>query len=244
MHVEKNVAASILGYLLGEKDTVAVRKDMEAVDIRRPLHLQPRPHGGVFFKPQAPYVFTSAESAQFLNSVRDIKVPTGYSSNMTKHVADKYLHGLKSHDHHVLLQDIIPACIRGLLHPGVRDAIIRLGNCFEKICAKALDPNNMKSLQSYVAETMCILEVWFPPSFFDIMPHLVLHLVDELDWLGPVHSRWCYGAERYLYVLKKYVRNRAKPEASIATGYLYAEALGFVSEHLFHIPRSPEDVGS
>ena len=38
--------------------------------------------------------------------------------------------------------------------------------------------------------------------------------------------------ERYLYVLKKYVRNRNKPEASIATGYLYAEALGLMAEYL------------
>lgn len=42
--------------------------------------------------------------------------------------------------------------------------------------------------------------------------------------------------KRYLYVLKEYVCNRAKPEASIARGYMYAESLGFVSEHLFLQP--------
>lgn len=236
MHVEKNVSASILGFLLGDKDTISVRKDMEAVGIKPSLHLQPRPGRGNYFKPHAPYVLNTSEAAQFLRSIRSIKVPTGYSSNMTKHVSEKNLQGLKSHDHHVILQDILPASIRGLLHPGVRDAVVRLGNCFKKICAKALDPGNMEALQQYVVETMCILEVWFPPAFFDVMPHLLLHLVDELDWLGPVHSRWCYGAERYLYVLKKYVRNRAKPEASIATGYLNAEALGFMSEHLSTYP--------
>lgn len=99
-----------------------------------------------------------------------------------------------------------------------------------------MDPDSIENLRQYVAETLCLLEVWFPPALFDIMPHLVLHLVEELDWLGPVHSRWCYGAERYLYVLKKYVRNRARPEASIAKGYLYAEALGFMSEHLSLYP--------
>ena len=90
----------------------------------------------------------------------------------------------------------------------------------------------MRPLQQYVAETMCLLEIWFPPSFFDIMPHLLLHLVEELDWLGLVHARWCYGAECYLYVLKNYVRNRAKLEASVATGYMNVEALGFMVEHL------------
>ena len=114
--------------------------------------------------------------------------------------------------------------------------MIRLGHCFKRICTKAVDPAQMAPLQHYVAETMSLLEIWFPPTFFDIMPHLVLHLVEELDWFGPVHARWCYGSERYLYVLKKYVRNRARPEASIATGYMYAEALGFMSEHLSLYP--------
>ena len=83
---------------------------------------------------------------------------------------------------------------------------------------------------------MSLLKVWFPPAFFDVMPHLLLHLVNGLDWLGPVHSRWCYGAERYLFVFKKYFRNRAIPEASIAKGYMYAEALGYMSTHLSLYP--------
>jgi hypothetical protein len=33
--------------------------------------------------------------------------------------------------------------------------------------------------------------------------------------------------ESYLYVLKKYVRNKAKLEACMALGYMYDEALGF-----------------
>ena len=246
MHVEKNISASILGYILGDKDNVAVRKDMEDVGIRPSLHLQRRSGGGNFIKPHAPYALRPEETASFLRRVGGIKVPTGYSSSMLKHLSDRKLHGLKSHDHHIILQDILPASIRGLLHLGARDAVIRLGHCFKMICQKTLDPSQMKPLQLYVAETMCLLEIWFPPSFFDIMPHLLLHLVEELDWLGPVHARWCYGAERYLYVLKKYVRNRAKPEASIATGYMYAEALGFMTEHLSLYPGhkriwDPED---
>ena len=246
MHVEKNVSASILGYLLGERDTVSVRKDMEAAGVNEELHLRPRPGRGNYLKPHPPYSFKSEEQDAFLKQVKSVKVPSTYSAGMMRHVSQRKLHGLKSHDHHVLLQDIIPATIRGLLCRGARDAVIRLGHCFKKICQKAIDPNEMLPLQQYVAETMCLLEVWFPPAFFDIMPHLVLHLVDELDWLGPVYARWCYGAERYLYVLKKYVRNRNKPEASIATGYLYAEALGFMAEHLSIYPGwrriwDPED---
>jgi hypothetical protein len=66
-----------------------------------------------------------------------------------------------------------------------------------------------------------MLERWFPPSFFDIMTHLVVNLVDEVELCGPVYARWCYGIERYIYVLKKYVRNKSRPEGSMATGYMY-----------------------
>jgi hypothetical protein len=46
-------------------------------------------------------------------------------------------------------------------------------------------------------------------GFFDLMTHLLIHLIDELEICGPVGARWCYLVERYLNVLNKYVRNRA-----------------------------------
>ncbi|KAL5563419.1 hypothetical protein UlMin_033166 [Ulmus minor] len=61
-------------------------------------------------------------------------------------------------------------------------------------------------------------------SFFDIMIHLVLHLPEEAILGGPVHMRWMYPFERYLKRLKDYVRNAAKPEGSIAEGYVVDEA--------------------
>jgi hypothetical protein len=89
-----------------------------------------------------------------------------------------------------------------------------------------------------MVETVCLLECWFPSIFFNVMTHLVVHLVDELELCGPMHGRWCYGIERYMYVLKKYVRNHSKPEGSMATSYMYSEALGFLVEHLALYPGS------
>ena len=83
-----------------------------------------------------------------------------------------------------------------------------------------------------VAETLSILEREFPPSFFDIMVHLTLHLVEELFVCGPMHTRWMYPYERYFKGLKGFVRNLAKPEGSITQGYQVEEALGFVTEYM------------
>jgi hypothetical protein len=72
-----------------------------------------------------------------------------------------------------------------------------------------------------------MFEIWWPPTFFDLMTHFIIHLVDELEICGAIATRWCYPIERYLYILKKYVRNKAKPKACMASSYMYDETLGF-----------------
>ncbi|GKB87929.1 hypothetical protein Tco_0960201 [Tanacetum coccineum] len=49
---------------------------------------------------------------------------------------------------------------------------------------------------------------------------------------GPIRPRWMFPFERYMKKLKGYVRNKAKPEGSIAEGYVAEEALTF-SYHYF-----------
>lgn len=245
MHCEKNVSQSMLGFLLGEKDTIAIRRDMEeasessnnGTNARPPrqhtpeLHLRPLGTSGRYFKPHAPYVLPANDRGRFINLISSIKTPTGYAGQLGKHIGQKRLGGLKSHDYHVLVQQIVPACIRRFLHPGARDVVIRTGNVFKRICAKVIDVDELEDLMTYTAETVSLMEVYFPPGFFDTMPHLMVHLVLELRLCGPVQGRWCYGVERYLYELKKHVRNRHRPEACMANGYLTDEALGFVTDY-------------
>ena len=76
---------------------------------------------------------------------------------------------------------------------------------------------------------LCLLEKEFPPSFFDPMTHLLVHLVEELHICGLVHSRWMYPLERYMKSLKGFVRNKARPEGGMAEGYALEEALGWGS---------------
>ncbi|MCV5003685.1 DUF4218 domain-containing protein, partial [Escherichia coli] len=73
---------------------------------------------------------------------------------------------------------------------------------------------------------------YFPPSFFDIMVHLVVHLVREVKLGGPVYMRWMYPFERYMKVLKSYVRNANRPEGSMVQSYVAEEAIEFCSEYL------------
>lgn len=97
-------------------------------------------------------------------------------------------------------------------------------------------PSNVYSGNTFVVRNMV------SPSVFDIMTHLVIHLVGDLEICGQVHSRWMYGVEMYLGVLKGFVRNRARPEASMATGYAQNESLGFLTEHLLHFNHTSRRV--
>ncbi|XP_076926567.1 uncharacterized protein LOC143589798 [Bidens hawaiensis] len=75
------------------------------------------------------------------------------------------------------------------------------------------------------------------------MVHLCVHLPQEAILGGPVQSRWMYPIERYLGHLKRYVRNKAKPEGSIAEGYVVEEAINFCSHYLRGVESKLEKRG-
>ena len=97
--------------------------------------------------------------------------------------------------------------------------VIRLSRLFKKICAKKVDTAEREALFEECAETLCLLEKQLPPSFFNIMIHLCIHLIEELFICSPMHVQWMYPFERYSKTLKGYVRNHAKPEGCMAKRY-------------------------
>nr|GFC57420.1 hypothetical protein [Tanacetum cinerariifolium] len=93
----------------------------------------------------------------------------------------------------------------------------------------------MLKAQIKVVDILCDLELIYPLSLFDIMIHLVIHLSIEALEGGPIRPRWMYPFERYMKKLKGYVRNKAKPEGSIAEGYVAEEALTFSSHYFWDV---------
>ena len=239
MHIERNICESLLKLLFGGKDTAASRRDMEEERIRQHLWLRRGPVvGGNYVKPPAPYVLTKEEQRIFLEQLNGISTPTGYCGPMKKHIIKNRIGNMKSHDFHIFFQFILPVCLRHLMHSGPRQAIIRLARLFTMICKKVINVAELERLQHYAAETMCLMEIWFPPSFFDIMVHLPIHLVRQVKLCGPIANAWCYPVERHLNVLKRYIRSRAHPEGAIANAYMYDEALGFCTEYLKLYPHT------
>ncbi|XP_060962041.1 uncharacterized protein LOC133032191 [Cannabis sativa] len=163
---------------------------------------------------------------------------------------DGKLFGLKSHDCHILLQRLLPIGLRPYLNKKVMDAIAELSLFFRKLCARTLNVKDLDELEEGIVLTLCKLESIFPPAFFDVMIHLAVHLPLEAKLGGPVQMRWMYSIERELGHLKKYVKNKARPEGCIAQGYIITEALNFCSMYLrgietrFNRPdRNSENLG-
>ena len=82
---------------------------------------------------------------------------------------------------------------------------------------------------------MCLLEKYFPPSFFDIMIHLTVHLVKEVRLCEPIYLRWMYPFERFMKVLKSYVLNCNRLEGSIVECYIAEEAIEFYTKYLSNV---------
>lgn len=238
MHIEKNCCDSLLGLLLNmpgkTKDGLNARLDLQEMNIRSELQPVTDEETGRVYLPPACHTLSKDEKIAMLSCLADIKVPSGYSARISKYVKleDLKLVGMKSHDCHVLITQILPVAIRGILPPKVRHTIQRLCAFFNAIGQKIIDPEDLDGLQADIVNTLCHLEMYFPLSFFDIMVHLPVHLVKQTKICGPAFLREMYPFERYMGVLKSYVRNRAKPEGSIIEGYTTEEVIEFCVDYM------------
>ena len=75
---------------------------------------------------------------------------------------DLKLLGLKSHDCHVLMQQLLAVTIRDILPNKVRLAITRLCFFFHAICSKVIDPVKFDELENEATIILCQLEMYFP----------------------------------------------------------------------------------
>ncbi|CAL0302169.1 unnamed protein product [Lupinus luteus] len=238
MHIEKNICDNLSDTFLSQegksKDNYKTRADLVDMGIRSMLHPQPSPTSGRMVFPRACYQMTMKEKDGFLSVLKNVKFPDEISFNIARCVHDKQrkIFGLKSYDCHVLMQELLPIALRGSVPDKVTSIVVDLCNFFKQICSKVLNVDFLEQLESRIGIILCHLEMIFPPSFFTIMVHLVIHLAYEAKVAGPVHYRWMYPIERFLLTLKSFVRNKAYPEGSIAQGFLANECLTFCSQYL------------
>jgi hypothetical protein len=77
-----------------------------------------------------------------------IKVPSRYSSNIRGiiNVPEKRFLNLKSHDCHMLMTQLLPVALRGILPQNVRLATMKLCAFLNAISQKAINPMDLINL--------------------------------------------------------------------------------------------------
>jgi hypothetical protein len=163
-----------------------------------------------------------------------VKVLTGFSSNIKSLVSmkDLTMTHFNTHDCHVMLMVFLLIMI-GVISPEyVKMVITHMSYFFNRITEKVIDEAELYVLKEFIMETLCQLDMCFPPSFFDIMPHLMMHMVDQIQELGPIylHQMWTY--ERFMSTLNRYIHNCAYPEGSMIEAYTIEEAINCCTRYV------------
>ncbi|GAA0140773.1 hypothetical protein LIER_02064 [Lithospermum erythrorhizon] len=212
MHIVKNVSDNILWTILGcpmrSKDNVMVRRDLEMLNIRKPLHPISLPSGR-WSLPPASYTMSSVNTMS--------SVDKDYFCRMLKKVRPL---------------DGYSIAARRSFPKNVVDVLIEVVNFFRQLCSRINKKSDLEQMQGRIPLTLCHLERIFPPAFFDVMEHLPIDLASDALVAGCVSFRSMWPIERYLYTLKQYVRNQARPEGSIVSGYLIEECMHFCERYL------------
>ncbi|XP_010510109.2 PREDICTED: uncharacterized protein LOC104786397 [Camelina sativa] len=242
MHVEKNFFDNLINTVLNvpgkTKDNIKSRLDLLALCRRSSLHIQ---QDGTMPVPN--FRLSNEGKREFLLWLKnDIRFPDGYASKFGRCVdINRWkLSGLKSHDCHVIMQRLLPFAFLELLPKNVHTAISDIALFFRDISAKILRNEDVNLLKANIAVKLCNLEKIFPPSFFDVMEHLPIHLPDEAALGGPVQYRWMYPFERYMYHLKKKVKNKAHIAGSIVAQCLNEE-ISNASANFFGNPEVKDE---
>ena len=134
MHITKNVCESLLGTLLNmpdrTKDGPKARQDLKVLGIREELQIPPAQEGQSeeeadggqkrkrikqpdYYCPPSCFTFSPAEVDQFFNCLVGVRVPFGYSGVISRYMDPKKRNfsGMKSHDCHVMMTQILPVAI-------------------------------------------------------------------------------------------------------------------------------------
>jgi len=236
MHVEKNVFDNVFNTVMDikgkTKDNANARIDMKKICKRPTLELIVE--NDKYKKPKATYVLNYNQRKMVCGWVKQLKFPDGYVSNIARriNVEEGKINGMKSHDCHVFMERLIPLAFRDMLPKPIWRALTELSLFFKEICANELRVSDMENAELAIIEIVCKLEKIFPPSFFDVMEHLLVHLPYEAKVGGPVQYRWMYPFERCILYLKRKARNKARVEGSICEAYILEEISNYVSKYI------------
>jgi hypothetical protein len=126
--------------------------------------------------------------------------------------------GLKSHDFQIIMERLLPIMFHGYAEDDVWNALAEICFFYRQLCAKEIRKDMMEKLEKETSMLICRLKNNYS-SFFNLMQHLLVHLLYEAKVGGHVHYRWMYHFERTLKYIREMVGNKARVEGCIAEAF-------------------------
>jgi hypothetical protein len=140
----------------------------------------------------------------FFELMGDVKFPEGHASNFEHRVENGKLIGLKSHDCHIIMQELLPLAMSRTLPAFVTKPLMGICNYFKLIYSKVVDVKEMQRFEEQIPEIMCQLEMIFPPAFL-ILWYISLSISPlKLDVLGLCITGQCGGLRGFWARLREW----------------------------------------
>jgi hypothetical protein len=184
MHTEKNITEALWGTLMDtekSKDNVKARVDLAAL-CDRPKQVMKTPTPGKKWKrTSVDFILKKDQRREVCQWVQSLMFPDGYAVNLRRgvNVSTYRVLGMKSHDFHIWIEQLLPAMTRGFVSKHVWHVLAELSYFFHQLCAKELSRVMIDDLEKVAPVLLCKMEKIFPPGFFLSMQHLILHLPHE-----------------------------------------------------------------
>ena len=162
MHLTKNLCVNLISFLgtYGKlKDTLEARQELKRMNQRIDLHPEKRDKGRQYLRP-ASFTLSKEEKSSMFECLNSIKVPSGYSSNIKGiiNMKEKKFTNLKSHDCHVLMTQLLPVILRGVLPVNVQKTIVKLCAFLNAISQKVINPDQLDRLQNDIVSCLVNFE--------------------------------------------------------------------------------------
>jgi hypothetical protein len=131
MHVTKGVFESTIDLLLDipgkMKHRLNARKDLQVLEIREELHPQERLNRKVYLPP-ASYTLTNEDKRAICKCLCEIRVLTGFSTNIKNlvYISELKVSGYNTHDCLTMLSLVLTIAIRAVNHPYLKMVITRM----------------------------------------------------------------------------------------------------------------------
>ena len=168
MHIEKNVCESIIGTMINilRKTKERVNVQLDLVEMGLGSKLSPRVDSKKTYLPLTYYLLSNNEKKKIVfQTLSNLKVPKGYCSSFKNLMSLKELElfGIKSHDYHAVMQQLLLVALCLIFPKHVRYTILCI--FFYELRTKVVDVPKLNEVYNELVVTLCLFEKYFHLHF-------------------------------------------------------------------------------